>query len=307
MKRKRIIQIVSFIGLLSLFVLPIFAFAQTQITISTSVPGYYGPTTGSGGPGAFVANFYNFALVIAGILAFGVIVYGGIRYMTSAGNPSGQSDAKEWIESALLGILLLAGAYFILKVINPALLNLNLPDLQPANIATAPGGGVSAGGGVISSGGSCKAPNTGPCTVANLQNSCLGSNASTFSAICAHESGGAATIKSGSDYCVGPNGEKDSVSVGLFQINLTNSWKQTVDGQNCGNAFQGQAISCPGHGPCTTGHNGTGQQCHVVDTKLYNDCVAAAQVAANNINVACQLSQNGTNYQAAWKADKSCF
>lgn len=75
--------------------------------------------------------FYQYALGVGGILAFGVVVYGGVRYMISAGNPSGQSDAKEWIKAALMGLLLLAGAYFILNVINPKLTNLTLPTLQP--------------------------------------------------------------------------------------------------------------------------------------------------------------------------------
>jgi hypothetical protein len=88
-------------------------------------------------PGAFIAGVYQFALMIGGVLAFGIIVYGGVRYMTSAGNPSGQSDAKEWIEAALLGLLLLVGAYFILNVVNPQLTNLALPSLTPVNI-TAP-------------------------------------------------------------------------------------------------------------------------------------------------------------------------
>jgi hypothetical protein len=99
--------------------------ASAQAQISMSIPGNTPNSTST--PGAYIANFYQFALMIAGVLAFGVIVYGGIRYMTSGGNPSGQSDAKEWIEAALLGLLLLAGAYFILNVINPQLLNLNLP------------------------------------------------------------------------------------------------------------------------------------------------------------------------------------
>ncbi len=114
------------------------------------MPGTYGPTTGAGGPGSFIANFYQFALMIGGVLAFGVIVYGGIRYMASAGNPSGQSDAKEWIEAALLGLLLLVGVYFILSVINPQLLNLNLPSLTPisiSNITPVGGGGTNSGGG----------------------------------------------------------------------------------------------------------------------------------------------------------------
>jgi hypothetical protein len=122
---------------------PSLAVAQTHITIATSVPG----STGSvAGPGAFVANFYWFALIIGGVLAFGVVVYGGIRYMTSAGNPSGQSDAKEWIEAALLGLLMLVCVYFILDVINPQLLNLNLPVLTAVNISNPSGGGTSGGG-----------------------------------------------------------------------------------------------------------------------------------------------------------------
>ena len=95
-----------------------------QIVISSNLPGVNATSTG---PGGFVANFYQFALWIAGLLAFAVIIYGGVKYMASGGNPSAQSDAKEWIEAALIGLLLLVGAYFILKVINPQLLNLNSP------------------------------------------------------------------------------------------------------------------------------------------------------------------------------------
>jgi hypothetical protein len=102
------------------------------VTISMSIPG--ASTTASSTPGAWVANFYQFALMIGGVLAFGVVVYGGVKYMASAGNPSGQSDAKEWIEAALLGLLLLVGAYFILNVVNPQLTNLGLPPLQTVNI-----------------------------------------------------------------------------------------------------------------------------------------------------------------------------
>jgi hypothetical protein len=111
------------------------------VTISMTVPGSVPNSTST--PGAYVANFYQFALRIGGILAFGVIVYGGVRYMVSSGNPSGQSDAKEWIEAALLGLLLLAGAYFILDVINPQLINLSLPTItsisQTACSGTTPG------------------------------------------------------------------------------------------------------------------------------------------------------------------------
>lgn len=111
--------------------------ATHAVTISMAFPGTNANTTSSP-PGYFVANFYLFALAIGGLLAFGVIVYGGIKYMASAGNSSGQGEAKEWIEAALLGLLLLVGAYFVLNVVNPQLTNLTLP-----TIPTTPSGSTS--------------------------------------------------------------------------------------------------------------------------------------------------------------------
>jgi hypothetical protein len=125
--RNHFVKILAVLGLLALIVLPALAFAATQISVG--IPG-----TNSNGsaapPGAFIANFYQFALLIGGILAFGAIVFGGVKYAASAGNPSAESDAKEWIWGALIGLLLLAGAYLVLNVINPQLVNLNLPTLN---------------------------------------------------------------------------------------------------------------------------------------------------------------------------------
>ena len=107
------------------------------VTISATLPGQTTPSNTSGAPGAMINGFYQFAIFIGGLLAFAVIVYAGVKYMASAGNPSGQSDAKEWIWSALLGLLLLAGAYMVLDVINPNLTTLSLPSLAPAQITPA--------------------------------------------------------------------------------------------------------------------------------------------------------------------------
>jgi hypothetical protein len=151
----KIIFLALFLSVAGLTILTFFvpALSYAQVQISASIPaGNYANTTTSA-PGGFVANFYQYALMVGGILAFGVVVYGGVRYMISAGNPSGQSDAKEWIQAAIMGILLLAGAYFILKVINPNLVNLTLPTLTQINIQSGSGG--TGGGGGTSSGGTC--------------------------------------------------------------------------------------------------------------------------------------------------------
>lgn len=99
-----------------------------NLTINPNLPGITNVSTS--GPAGWVAGFYNFALIISGILAFGAIVFGGYKYATSAGNASKQSEGRSWIWSALLGILLLAAAYLILKTINPNLVNLQIAPLS---------------------------------------------------------------------------------------------------------------------------------------------------------------------------------
>lgn len=102
-----------------------FAVMANASAVEFTLPGgIHGPEAGTPG---FIDNFYRFSLLIAGILAFGAIVYGGIKYTFAAGNPSGQSEGKEWVKGALLGLLLLGGAYLILQTINPELVELKLP------------------------------------------------------------------------------------------------------------------------------------------------------------------------------------
>lgn len=77
-----------------------------------------------------VAWIYYFILGIAGLAAFIMIIYGGFLYITSVGNPSKISEAKGVLEGAALGVALIFTSYLILKVINPELIILNLPQLQ---------------------------------------------------------------------------------------------------------------------------------------------------------------------------------
>ena len=114
--------------------LPVFVFAQT--TISYQLPGTQAASFSN--PCTTVINFYYFALFISGILAFGAIVWGGIKYSISAGNPSGQSEGLDWIKGAILGIILLAGSYFLLNIINPTLVSCQMPTLAPLPSSTAP-------------------------------------------------------------------------------------------------------------------------------------------------------------------------
>lgn len=95
--------------------------------LNAVLPGSYGSEAG---PGGFVANFYQFALALSGVLAFGAIVWGGVQYTFARGNPAGQSEGKKWITGALLGLALLGGAYLLLYTINPEIVSLKIKELK---------------------------------------------------------------------------------------------------------------------------------------------------------------------------------
>ncbi len=112
---------------ITLFFAPVIIFAAPA-QINANIPG---PAPAEKGPIGIVQNLYEFSILASGVLAFGVIVYAGFRYTLAAGDSSKQSDAKDRIKNALLGLLLLAGAYLILNTINPSLTHPSLPGSLP--------------------------------------------------------------------------------------------------------------------------------------------------------------------------------
>lgn len=101
-------------------------------------------TTVSLGLSQQIANFYQWALGIGGLIALGILVFGGILYTASAGNVSKQDDAKQWIIGAFVGLLILFGSWFILNTINPELTKLTdlrlLVNKAAENISESGGG-----------------------------------------------------------------------------------------------------------------------------------------------------------------------
>ncbi|TSC82828.1 MAG: Uncharacterized protein G01um101420_10 [Parcubacteria group bacterium Gr01-1014_20] len=91
-----------------------------ETNISVGIPGPNDTVAeGSANPAGVVANAYQFALMIGGLMAFVMIVYGAVKYTAAGGNSSVQSDAKDRITQALLGLALLVGAAIILSTISP--------------------------------------------------------------------------------------------------------------------------------------------------------------------------------------------
>src|SRR3989338_1304828 len=141
--------------LVATFLFVAVAGAQVTVTVNADIPGVTGGATGGTGICDTVFGFYNFALAFGGVLALGAITYGGVKYTMAAGNPSGQSEGKAWVRDALLGLLLLAGAYLILNIINPDLTKCGLPPTldrlsaaPPPTVGGLPPGLGTAGGGL---------------------------------------------------------------------------------------------------------------------------------------------------------------
>ncbi len=105
--------------------------SQTKTTIS------FGGRKSFSDIGDFIKYNYNLALSIAGILAVIMMVVAGIQWVTSGGNSEMISSAKKRIGGALIGLLIAYLSYTILNTVNPALVNLRLPQvymIRPVNL-----------------------------------------------------------------------------------------------------------------------------------------------------------------------------
>ncbi len=98
-----------------------------QFKFSVDIPGVTEPATDIG---EYIARIYQLSLGLASMLALGMIIWGGIEYTIAAGNVARQADARDRITQALLGLILLFGAYLILNTIDPGLTNLAAPKLD---------------------------------------------------------------------------------------------------------------------------------------------------------------------------------
>ena len=78
----------------------------------------------------YLANLYKYFAGVIGILATVMIIYAGFRYITSFGNASRMSAAKDQIFSAVIAIIITLGTYIFLYTINPRIVTLSLPSVE---------------------------------------------------------------------------------------------------------------------------------------------------------------------------------
>jgi len=78
----------------------------------------------------YIQYIYKFTVMIGGIVALLALIYGGFRYLTSAGSPATMTDARNQIFAGLIGLTVILGSYVVLYEINPDLISLELPNVS---------------------------------------------------------------------------------------------------------------------------------------------------------------------------------
>lgn len=79
--------------------------------------------------GEFLVVMYKYLLTIASIVAVVVIIIAGAQWTASGGNSEAISSAKKRIGGAVIGLFIAYMSYFVLNTINPAMVNLRLPQV----------------------------------------------------------------------------------------------------------------------------------------------------------------------------------
>ena len=86
--------------------------------------------------GNYIAIWYKFLVGLAGLLAMGMLIYGGAGWLMSGGSSAAVGEAKKTITSALIGLTLALLSYTALSFINPRLLIMKDLSLNTINVST---------------------------------------------------------------------------------------------------------------------------------------------------------------------------
>jgi len=122
---------------LAIFVLSIIGTVWAQTTIKPleveypDLPGNEGPKSLRTFLPKYIQYIYRFVVMAGGLIALLVLITGGFRYLTSAGNPSVMTDSRNQIFAGLIGLIVIFGSYILLNELNSELVALRPPGINP--------------------------------------------------------------------------------------------------------------------------------------------------------------------------------
>ena len=86
---------------------------ETKVDIGAQVQGFFGFTCILD----FVFNIVSIALLLAGLILFVYLVWGGIEWLTSGGDKGKVEAARNRIVSALVGLAIIAASWALVRII----------------------------------------------------------------------------------------------------------------------------------------------------------------------------------------------
>jgi cytochrome bd-type quinol oxidase subunit 2 len=103
---------------------PVIALAQGGITKPEGVP------SGFANFQTTFENIYNIIIIVAGIVFVALFLFGGIQYLTAAGNDEATKKARQLMLDAVIGLVIVVTAWAIGTYVL-SLLGLGSPDELP--------------------------------------------------------------------------------------------------------------------------------------------------------------------------------
>lgn len=110
------------------------AFADSSISACPYGTQFGGLCYQAGQLGTVIGNAINFVFVLAGIVALGYLIYGGIKWVISEGDKSNVESARNHIVASIVGLIIIFMSYLVLNVVlnffaGVSLMNLTLTKL----------------------------------------------------------------------------------------------------------------------------------------------------------------------------------
>lgn len=122
-KKMQLVKSFAVWLLLVSFIFSPLSFIAAQPISGNSVPEYF-------------SKIINRIFLIAALIGFAVLIWAGIIWLTSAGNPVAQSAAKQRVLYGVIGLGIVFSSYIILAAINPDLTFLRFTKATPQKLET---------------------------------------------------------------------------------------------------------------------------------------------------------------------------
>ena len=129
--RKKIFFVLLSLVLIACIAAPLISQAKALEIKYPKIPGIAKVPNSRSTVPEYLAYLYYFSIDIVGVIAFVILVIGGIQYLTAAGSVTKTKAATKTMIGGGTGILIILGAFLALRTINPQLVGLKTTKLIP--------------------------------------------------------------------------------------------------------------------------------------------------------------------------------